>query len=160
MRLKKQRSKLFGKKAAFLLSVLMISLLGPWVREAWAGDYQQVADQLSQTMKLFSEAQKDGTARYDVVFKRDPMRTLIDEQGRLVSARGLSNGLTVQGILHSQGLTTALINDQFYHEGDTVGAYKILEIRSDGLKAQWGDKVLFIPLYPDPESGKRAQEAG
>ena len=110
--------------------------------------YEPLVGELSQAIKLYRDQDKP-VVGYDVVFRRDPMRALIDEEGRLASPTGLYNGLVLQGIIQSKDLRMALINDEFFKPGDTISSYKILEIRDDGLMAQLGDKALFVPLYPE-----------
>ena len=83
---------------------------------------------------------------YDVVFRRDPMRSLIDARGQLVTSAGLGGGLSVQGIIWSEERPLAVIDDALFAAGDTVGAYKILQIRPDGVIAQHGQEALLIPL--------------
>jgi hypothetical protein len=85
-------------------------------------------------------------AGYDAVFRRDPMRPLIDAQGQLVTTTGLHGGLSVQGIIWSDERPLAVIEDELCAQGDVVGPYKILQIRADGVIAQREDQFLFIPL--------------
>ena len=110
------------------------------------------APQLEQTIEKLSKAiethkgLKQNRAGYDIVFRRDPMRRLIDAGGNLVE-EGLQGGLAVQGIIRFENSIFALVNDKFYAKGDTVGPYQILDIRPEGIDARRDGKTLFIPLY-------------
>ena len=107
-------------------------------------------------MERFKALSDSGTG-YDEVFRRDPMQPLVDARGNIISSVGLHSGLVVQGIIWSEGseeARTALVDDEFYVQGDIVGPYRILEIRSDGLFAQSEDKTVFIPLYPEVHAGR------
>ena len=119
-----------------------------------AGDvHDPIAEQLLHTMKQY-RAQDKPLPGYPVVFRRDPMRSLIDEQGQVTGPRGLYNGLAVQGIIRSKDMRLTLVNDEFFKEGDWVGPYKILKIQPEGLLTQLEGKDLFIPFYPETQSGE------
>ena len=122
-----------------------------------AGSYGQMLKGLSRAIELY---QKQGGPQeaYNVVFRRDPVRSLVDEDGKIVHARGLSDSLAVQGIVRSKDLELALVNDRFFKAGDQVGPYKILEIKADGLSVERDGKTTFVPLYPQTE--KKAEFPG
>lgn len=102
---------------------------------------EQVADATATHQKLL-----EGNAPYDAVFRRDPMRQLVDERGELTMASGFSSGYAVQGIIWSPEHPLAIIDDELYATGAQVGPYTILEIRADGVVAQRGSETLFVPL--------------
>ena len=107
--------------------------------------YEKVTEQLSQTVATCRKLAAQ-VAGYDAVFRRDPMRPLVDGQGQLVTSAGLHGGLSVQGIIWSDERPLAIIDDELLSQGDVVGSYKILQIRADGLIAQRGEEYLFVPL--------------
>ena len=114
-------------------------------------NYEQVTEQLSQaiaTYKTLGQQQE----RYDVAFRRDPMKALVDAQGSLVTSVGLHEGLAVQGIIWSEEKPLAVIEDELFAKGDTVGDYTIREIRRDGITVQRGSEVQVIPLDRGIES--------
>ena len=113
---------------------------------AMAGtSYERTTEQLSQAVQTYRDLTKEA-GNYDVVFRRDPMRPLIDAQGGLVTSAGLHGGLSVQGIIWSTDRPLAVIEDELFGAGDVLGPYTILQIREDGLIAQRGQDFLFIPL--------------
>ena len=87
-------------------------------------------------------------APYDVVFRRDPMRALVDEQGELVTSTGLHGGLSVDGIIWSTEHPLAVIDDELVAPGQTVGPYTVLQIQADGVVVQRPGQThaLFVPL--------------
>ena len=127
-----------------LLMVLCV-LLAPASARAESSVYQRTAEELSQAMVL---SRKLGGQRvpYDVVFRRDPMRACIDAEGHLVSVGSLHGGLSVQGILWSEAHPFVVVDDELFSEGDAIGPFTLLEIRSDGVVAQRDGQTLFIPL--------------
>ena len=141
------------RTSIFFMSVCLLWQGSPAEAASTPKEYEQIAGKLSKAMALYRSKNKTAE-RYDVIFRRDPMGALVDEQGRLASGLGLYNGLAVQGIVHSNDTILALINDEFFRQGDQVGPYKILEIRSDGLVAQREKDTLFIPLYPQSDGQK------
>ena len=87
-------------------------------------------------------------APYDVVFRRDPMRALVDAQGELVTSTGLHGGLSVDGIIWSAEHPLAVIDDELVASGQTVGPYAVLQIQADGVVVQrpGQTQALFVPL--------------
>ena len=114
-----------------------------------AKNYEDTTDQLSQVTKVFLQRKKERGAGYEVVFRRDPLRPLVDESGNVVNPVGLESSFELQGIVRSKDLNLALVNDRFLKEGDVIGPYKILQIRPDGIRAQRGAETLFIPLHSE-----------
>jgi hypothetical protein len=109
--------------------------------------YEQTTEQLSQAIQTYKEITQE-TGGYDVVFRRDPMQPLTNAQGQLVTFAGLHGGLSVQGIIWSEERPLAVIDDELFAQGDVVGPYTILQIRSNEVTVQRKDKdeVLVIPL--------------
>lgn len=107
--------------------------------------YEQTAEELAQAVESAQalEAQAGG---YDAVFNRDPMKALIDAQGRVVSTSGFSGGLAVQGIMWSQERPLAVVDDELYATGDSVGPYTIVEIQQEGVVVARDGKTVFVPL--------------
>ena len=85
-------------------------------------------------------------APYDVVFRRDPMRALVDAHGELVTSAGLHGGLSVDGIIWSPEHPLAVIDDELVGPGQTVGPYSVLQIQADGVVVQRQSQTLFVPL--------------
>ena len=111
------------------------------------GEHEVMAKALTHSIETFRKLSESGSD-YNVVLRRDPMEPLIDGQGNIVNSAGLHEGLIVQGIIFSEGFKAALIDDKFYYAGDTVGSYRILEIKSDGFLAEdENKKSVFVPLY-------------
>ena len=142
------------KSIFFWVSFSLFCFLTLSLAEAAGDPYEQMAGDLLRAMKNYREHDKP-LPDYHVVFRRDPMRSLIDEQGRLTSGRGLYNGLAVQGLIRSKDLKLALVNDEFYKEGERVGPYKILEIQPNGLIVELEGKNSFIPFYPEAEESQQ-----
>ena len=138
------------RRVARLLGGLIVGgaclLIIPVAAQAVPEECERVAAQLSDALDrarlLFQ--QREG---YGVVFRRDPMRPLIDATGREVGFLEAQGGLSVQGIIWSERRPLAVDDDELFAEGDVVGPYKILEIRKDGIVAQLEDQQrVFIPL--------------
>ena len=106
---------------------------------------QQVLEQLRQATAAYQVLSKRA-GKYDVVFRRDPMRPLVDSQGRVVASAISGGGLSVQGIIWSEEHPLAIIDDELYKQGDVVGIYTIVEIQQDGLLAKSGDQIVRVPL--------------
>ena len=117
-------------------------------------EHEVMAKALSHSMEVFRKLSEPGSG-YNVVLRRDPLEPLIDGQGNVVSATGLHEGLVVQGIIYSEGFKSALVDEQFYFVGDTVGPYRILQIKPDGFLAQDGEKTIFVPLYSNTKTQEK-----
>ena len=134
------------KRGFFLLTGLLVFCgTAPFAR-ASAPRLEQGLEDLSQTMGVYRKL-KSQFASYDVVFRRDPMRPLVDASGNFINLPGLESGFALQGIVHSPDSNLILVNDQFLAEGAEVGPYKILKIEANGVTARRGNETLFIPLY-------------
>lgn len=84
---------------------------------------------------------------YDVVFRRDPMRPLINDHGDLATSSGLHGGLSVEGVIWSDARPLAVIDDELVAQGAVVGPYTVLQIQPDGVVVQrQGESPLFVPL--------------
>ncbi len=119
--------------------------IGALLVEAATLNYQHTITQLSQALTAYRSLQQR-ILPYDAVFRRDPMQALVNEQGELVTSSGLRGGLWVQGIIWSADHPMAVIDDELVASGASVGPYTILEIHADGVIAQRGREVVFIPL--------------
>ncbi len=121
-------------------------LAGPMKSEAGVSprDYQRMVEQLSEAVESRRVVSASFDA-YDVVFRRDPMRPIIDQQGDVAMPQALRDGLSVQEILFADQRPLAVSDGEVFVSGETVGPYTILGIRSDGLVAQRGNQMLFIP---------------
>ena len=140
-------------KAIFLfLVILCFSGSVAFAREP--AEHEVMAKALSHTMDVFRKLSEPGSG-YNVVLRRDPLEPLIDGQGNVVSGTGLHEGLVVQGIMYSEGFKSALVDEQFYFVGDTVGPYRILQIKPDGFLAQDGEKTIFVPLYSNTKTQEK-----
>jgi len=119
-------------------------------------EYERITKELSQMLKLYRHLVQLGEADEPALARRDPLRALIDSEGKPVNAPGLYEGIYLRGIVRSEGFNRALVDDKLYAEGDSVGSYSIQEIRDDGITVAQGNSVLFIPLYPAQKAEKGA----
>ena len=106
---------------------------------------KRTAEQLSQAIAT-AQVLSEQMVPYDVVFRRNPLKSLIDAQGHLVASSGMSGGLFVQGIIWSGERPLVVIDDELFAQGDVVGPYTILQIMSDNVIVQRGIERLTIPL--------------
>ena len=110
--------------------------------------YDAILAELSQKTAQFSESPKIVKVDEKTI-RRDPLHALVDAQGNVLEpSRAKESALVLQGIVGSAGSMSALINDKFYTQGETVDQYRILEIRANGVVIQNGDEKSFIDLYP------------
>lgn len=136
-------------KNLLIVLIILYSVLSPAFAELTDNEILQKS--LSNAVDQFRELSQP--RRVFRILRRDPMQSLIDDQGNLIHSAEVSEGLILQGVFVSGENKMVLINDRFYNEGATAGPYKILEIRSDGFLAQQGDKKpTFFPLHPKSES--------
>ena len=106
---------------------------------------QEIMEQLRQATTTAQDL-SNRAGKYDVVFRRDPMRPLIDAQGRVTASAMQGGGLSIQGIIWSEEHPLVIIDDELYGQGDVVGNYTIVKIQQDGLLAKSGDQTLRVPL--------------
>ena len=125
--------------------LLVAILCGAGLATAASPSHQQIANQLSEAIEKCRSLAVQGSG-YDAVFRRDPMRALVDSQGRLVTSAGLHGGFSVEGIIWSPDRPLAVIDDELFAKGDSVGPYTIRQIRQDGVVVQRGKDYLLIPL--------------
>ena len=116
-----------------------------WAAEASPRAYERVTEQLSQAISASQQLDQEVVA-YDAVFRRNPMRPLVDGQGQLVTSVGLKDGLSVQGVIWSSDHPFAVIDEDLVAPGAIIGPYTILQIQADGVVVKRGDEVLTIPL--------------
>ena len=135
-----------------LLAVLLMCRVS--YAEPLSRGYERLIEQLTNAVKPYENLTRQEVSD-DVLFRRDPMQSLVDTQGNLVSYAGLHDGLLLQGLIWSKDFAMVLVDEEFYAKGDQVGPYKILEIKYDGLVAERGSERLFIPLYRDAEIQKK-----
>ena len=108
-------------------------------------DAEETVRQLSQAVE--SERQRANEAGgYDVVLRRDPMRALVNAQGQMITAAGLSGGFAIQGIVWSDTRPLAIIDDALVAQGDRIGPYTIVRIQRDGVVVQREGVTQTIPL--------------
>ena len=121
---------------------------------AFAGnvEYEHLEQELSGAVTLFQKLSLPEKV-FTEVPRRDPMKSLIDNQGNLIPSLELSGELVLQGIYVSGGTKTVLVNESFYTEGSKVASYQILEIREDGILAQKeNEQPTFFPLHPEAKT--------
>ena len=137
----------FAKKrtGTFFSVGLACALAAPAAALAATHPYEQTVEQLTQATQAYRQL-AEPLGGYDVVFHRDPMQSLIDARGALITSAGLHGGLAVQGIIWSEKRPLVVIDDQLYAQGNMVGAYRILQVRQDGVVVQRDRECLFIPL--------------
>lgn len=146
----------YSRKYFLLLAVILPAMFATArasYAEAVAQQYQQGLQDLSQAMDAYRNWTKPREG-YKAESGRDPMRSLIDPQGNVVSSVGMHGGLALQGIIVSKDFTAALIDDEFFAKGDKVGPYKLLDIQPDGVKVERDSKIQFIPLYQETKVQK------
>ena len=118
-------------------------------------EYERVSNQLGQALEFYRVLARPGVSFKDEdLLRRDPMRPLVDAAGNPVPGADLFDGPVLQGIIHSEGFTRALIDDKFYAAGDSFGPYTIREIRDEGIELEQGSSSIFIPLYQQPQPKK------
>ena len=127
----------------FFLSIATMVIATP--------NYDKTVDQLSQAVTTYKEL-TEHPEKYDVTFRRDPTKPLVDGQGNILSASGMKDGLSVQGIIWSDANPLAVIEGDLYAQGDTIDQYTISEIRKDGVLIQKGTVTQLIPLDRGLES--------
>ena len=126
---------------ALAISASLCSPAAAAVSQSYAQTVQQIAQALDDLERLAK-----AMSPYDAVFRRDPIRPLIDEKGEIVSSMGLQGGLAVQGIIWSGASSMVVVDDQLYKQGDTVGPYTIRQVLPNGVVVQQADQTLLIPL--------------
>ena len=117
----------------------------------FAAEQAKVLEELGQSLAVsatFSE-QMNG---YDVVFRRDPMQPLLNKDGDLIASSGMRGGLSVQGIIWSDEHPLAVVDNELFSVGATVGPYLIAQIQQAGVVVIRGNRELFIPLDRGVES--------
>lgn len=130
--------------AAMLIAVG--SLAGAIHAVAAAPADERTAAQLTQAVGASRELSAQ-MVPYDAVFRRDPMRALVNERGELVTSVGLQSGFAVQGIIWSTERPLVIVDDELFAPGASVGPYAILQIQPDGVVVKReGEAALFIPL--------------
>ena len=115
---------------------------------------RMMASGLATMMEQFKELIRPFV--YDPGMHRDPMQSLVNGDGRVLQTSGFHQGLALQGIIWSGDFKRVLIDNEFYSEGDTVGPYRILEIKKEGFAAEFEGKKIFIPLYPEEAGAKKS----
>ena len=125
------------------IRLLLLGALCIWAPAA--GAQEQTASDLAQAIESTKVAASTGPG-YDAVFRRDPMRPLVDGEGNLLTSVGFQDGLSVQGIIWSDERPLVVVDDELLAEGGTVGPYTIMDIQPDGVTVQQGDHTLFVPL--------------
>ena len=116
-----------------------------------APNYERSVDQLSQAITTYKDLTQH-PEKYDVAFRRDPMKPLVDAQGNILATSGMKDGLSVQGVIWSEEHPLVVIDGDLYAEGDTIDQYTIAEIRKDGVAVQNGTATQFIPIDRGIES--------
>ena len=127
----------------FFLSIATMVMAAP--------NYDKAVGQLSQAVTTYKEL-TGHPEKYDVAFRRDPTKPLVDAQGNILSMSGMKDGLSVQGIIWSDVHPLAVIEGDLYAPGDTIDQYTIAEIRQDGVLIQKGTATQFISLDRGLES--------
>ena len=122
---------------------LVLSLCGG--AEAASQQFGRMTEELRDAIKTYN-ALNEKNQTYDVTFRRDPMRPLVDHQGNILSSRRMHEGLWVQGVIWSEEHPLAVIEDELYTVGDVVDDYTIREIHPDKVIVQHGDTTQTILL--------------
>ena len=126
----------------FFLIVYLVSLV---TAANAAPQVERTIDQLSEAIAAYKDL-NGHSEKYDVAFRRDPMRPIVDAQGNILTTSGMKDGLSVQGIIWSEAHPLVIIENELYAQGDVVDQYTIAEIRKDGITVQSGTVTQSIPL--------------
>ncbi len=97
------------------------------------------------TVCVLSFAENNYRYPYDSFKNRDPLRPLINSQGKLLinERRGVGNFI-LQGIIYYKDKSVAVINNQMFHEGDIVNGYKIKKIDPYKIILQKGKEEFVL----------------
>ena len=110
--------------------------------ESYAKNVERLDAAVSEYQRLSN--QEDG---YDAVFYRNPTQPLINAQGATTSS--LRKGdLAIAGVIWANEHPFAVINNDLFSAGETVGPYKLIEIKQDGVRVRRrGDtQDLWVPI--------------
>ena len=140
-------------RTSLLLALFLFLFMAPTASyAAEPADLEALSQGLSKAMDRFRQI-STSRSEFEVVLHRDPMRSLVDGNGGIVSRSGFSEGLVLEGVIWSDEMKSVLVDDKFYKEGDTVGPYKITKIEREGMWTETAEGVkIFIPLYPENPS--------
>ncbi len=67
---------------------------------------------------------------YRSFYNRDPLKPLIDEQGKIVISEK-RRGFILQGIVYRGEFNSVIINNTLYKEGDIIEGFKIKKIKEN-----------------------------
>ena len=130
-----------------LVGLLLLGLAGS--SPADTGELQEcqrLVRRLSEALETHQMLARQAT-KYNVVFQRDPLQPMVDDQGEVATLVGLSGGLSVQGIIWSNERPLVVVDDELFEEGDRIGPYEILKIRHDDVVVRRGDdETITIPI--------------
>ena len=133
-----------------IICVLLITVLGSSgvvAADTTPTAYERMVEQISHAIRT-CKAMAEALVGYDAVFRRDPMRPLIDGQGQRITSGGLHGGLSVEGVIWSEDQPLAVIDDELFTRGQIVGPYHIVSIQPDGIVVRRLHQAdtLFVPL--------------
>ena len=110
-----------------------------------SAEQAKVLEELARSLSICSKLSERMNG-YDVVFRRDPMRPLINKEGDVVSSSALGGGLSVQGIIWSDEHPLVVVDNELFGVGAEVGPYLIAQIQQAGVVVIRGNREFFIPL--------------
>ena len=91
--------------------------------------------------------------QYDALHRRDPFVPLIGTDGKLMLTFD-PTGYQVEGIIYDQVEgSLALINGEFYSEGEKVKDAVVKKIRTDRVILAESDQEITLWLNPDTQNG-------
>ena len=94
---------------------------------------------------IFLAAAEDYDYPYRNVVERDPLRSLVNEDGKILIREDREVGdLFLQGIIDSPEGSVVIINNEMFHEGDVFEKYKIKKIKGKGVIIEKGGKEYFL----------------
>ena len=126
--------------------VLWCSVASVAAAKAAPKEYNRLTQELTAALATGKQMTSQ-LAGYDVVFRRDPMQALVDEQGTLVTSAGLHGGMSVDGIIWSEDHPLAVIDGDLVPPGGSIGPYVVREIKQDGVVVTQGQgDPVTIPL--------------
>ena len=125
--------------------MMAVFLAFPGVAIAATANYERTARQLSEAIDTATHLAQDEQP-YDVVFCRDPMQPLVNDQGDIVFSSGLHGGLSAQGIVWSESRPLVIVDDEVLAKGSAVGPYTIVDIQPDGVIVERDGQRMFVPL--------------
>lgn len=85
---------------------------------------------------------------FNPLIDRDPLSPLVNERGEIIIKEKIKSveidNVILQGIIYSQEESIAIINNEMFQEGDSIGDYKIKKITSNGVFLDKNGEEYFL----------------